>query len=181
MEPMRHEMRRQAQRTDRLTSNIRLGIIDTVDPARHAAKVRLQPEDVVTGYLPVAALSVGPGWGLHALPKVGAQVVVGFQEGANEAGIVMGALFSETQAPPGAPVGSVWLYSESGARVQLNPDGSVDVLAAVLRIGAVGATFRKLVIDTFQALFNTHTHPSNGAAPTQKITDAHLTTNLTAS
>lgn len=78
------------------------------------------------------------------------------------------------------PDGTVEVQAKAGTRAKLNADGSVDINAPVLCVGAVGAVFRKLVNDTFLLLFNTHTH-ANGPPPNQQMTPAHLTENLTAS
>ncbi|WP_424139357.1 phage baseplate assembly protein V [Roseomonas chloroacetimidivorans] len=174
-------MRREATRAGRQFMPTRHGTVDGVDPDAHAVRVLLQPDGVLTGWLPVETISIGPTWKLHWLPEVGAQVKVEFQEGGKEAGVVTGALYDQAHpAPEGVPTGGVWLVHEN-ARLKLNPDGSIDVLSAAVRIGAMGASFRRLVIDTFQALFDTHSHPGNGQPPTQKMQASHFTTNLTGS
>lgn len=40
-----------------------------------------------------------------------------------------------------------------------------------LSLGNVGSTLRRLIDERFVALFNSHTHPTNGAPPTQQITN----------
>jgi phage baseplate assembly protein V len=178
-----NQIRGEAERVMGHVSQTRFGVVDGVDPAAHAVRVKMQPEGALTGWLPVMALSVGAGWGLHALPAIGAQVVVGFQEGSAEAGVVLGALYSRKQPPPATPAGAIWLTSENGARLQLNADGTVDFHAVQLRLdadtlasivsaavasvtapeillGAAGQTVRGLLTDVARGVFNTHTHPA---------------------
>lgn len=179
-EGVRNVMRGEAERSARQVAKTRMGLVDGVNE-KHLVRVRLQPEDVLTGWLPVEALSVGPGWRSHWLPPVGAQVKVEFQEGSNESGIVTGCIYDEAHpAPEGVPVGAAWLVHEN-ARIKLNADGSLDLLSSAIRIGGLEATMRKLLKEEAAAIYNSHTHPSNGAPPTQKILAAHMTTNLTAS
>ena len=204
MQDFLNSVRGEAERMVRQVAVPRFGVVDGVDPATHTARVRLQPENTLSGWLPVMALSVGNGWGLHALPAVGAQVVVGFQEGGNEAGFVMGGFYSQTQRPPGTPANALWLTNEAGARVKLNPDGSLElgsdvlakltsavlaqvtstalaqVLAPSVQLGAAGASFQALVTQAAIAVYNTHTH-GGGPVPTQQMGAGHLTTNVGAS
>lgn len=182
-EGIRNQMRAEALRAMGTASGPpRIGIVDGADPTTHTVRVRFQPENTPSNWIPVAALSVGAGWGLHALPAVGAQVVVDFIEGGGEAGVVRGGLYSQQQPPPATPVGAIWLTNEAGTKLKLNADGSADLLTIgpELRLGTEGGTFRKLVTDVFMALFNAHSHPGNGAPPTQQMTNAHLTDNTKA-
>ncbi len=198
---MLNAIRGEAERVLRQRADPRFGVIDGVDPANHTARVRFQPEDTLSGWLPVMALSVGNGWGLHALPAVGAQVVVGFQEGGAEAGFIMGGFYSQQQRPPGTPAGSIWLTSEAGARVKINQDGTLEmssevlahltsavlakvsseamaqVLAPTVQLGASGGPFLALLTQAAASVFNTHTH-AGGPAPTQQMGAGVLTTNV---
>lgn len=104
---------------------VRLGEVTSVDPNRHAAKVMLQPEGVLTGWLPVPSQWIGNGWGLAAPPSVGDQVVVAFQEADNDHGVVLGRAYSDAQQPPAAPAGEWWLVHQSGSTIRLLNSGSV--------------------------------------------------------
>jgi phage baseplate assembly protein V len=57
--------------------------------------------------------------------------------------------------------------------------GTINLVASAI-LGGAGSTFRKLVTDAFVTFFNTHTHPSNGAAPSQTMTAAQLTSTFEA-
>ena len=108
----------------------RLGLVSSVDPTTYTARVLLQPEGVLTGWLPVLAPWVGAGWGLSCPPGIGDQVLVLPQEGEAEHGIIVGRLWSEAAATPGTPVGALWLVHGSGSFLKLNNDGSVEGQAA---------------------------------------------------
>lgn len=78
----------------------RIGVICSVNTDTYQARVMLQPENVQSGWLPVAAAMVGGGWGIVSPPSVGEQVVIEPQEGDAEHGIITGRIFSTKQAPP---------------------------------------------------------------------------------
>lgn len=174
MQDALNAMRGEAERVLRGRASTRIGVVDAVDPARHAVRVRVQPNDLLTGWLPVATLAAGQGWGLHILPGVGQQVVVDFQEGGGEAGIVRGVLFSDRALPPGTAAGAWHLRHPQGGFIRLNPDGTVDV-------GNAAGTLRQLMTEAAMQVFNTHTHPGPGTVPAQQMTAAaHLTQHLKA-
>lgn len=105
----------------------RFGIISSVDPARATARVLLQPEGVLSGWLPILSPWVGAGWGMSCPPNPGDQVLVLAQEGASEHGVIVGRAFSDQQQPPAAPSGELWLVHSSGSFIKLTSDGTVRV------------------------------------------------------
>jgi len=178
MEGVLHGMRREAERTSNRIARTKIGTISSYDPASHAVKVMAQPENYETGWMPLASPWVGNGWGMFAAPAVGDQVVIHFQEGGYEAGVAAERLYSDADRPLNVPSGEFWLVHEKGAKIRLRNDGSVEIYGADIKVGPENATLLTLVTQTFQALFNSHTHPGNGAPPTQHMTAAHLTTAL---
>lgn len=109
----------------------KLGIVTSADPNAYAVKVRLQPEDVLSGWLPVTAEWTGSGWGDFCLPLPGDQVRVSFQEGDSGAGIVVGKVYSDEQRPPtGALAGERWLMHQSGSLIRLRNNGNVEIVGA---------------------------------------------------
>ncbi len=125
MERFVNAMKSHAAALDRATGQARFGVVTSVDPARSAARVALQPEGVVTGWLPVLSAWVGAGWGMACPPAPGDQVLVLAQEGDAEHGIIAGCLWSATQPPPAAPSGELWLVHKSGSFLKLTNDGLV--------------------------------------------------------
>ena len=55
MTHMMNAMRRVAAQQDAGIGQNRFGIVQSVDPVRHLAKVMLQPDAVLTGWLPIVS------------------------------------------------------------------------------------------------------------------------------
>ena len=81
----------------------RFGTITSVDPNTGTARLTLQPEGVLSGWLPVLSPWVGPGWGMICPPAPGDQVLVLAQEGAAEHGVIVGRIFSVNSVLQPAP------------------------------------------------------------------------------
>ncbi|MCK1783435.1 hypothetical protein L9Z73_03380 [Pseudomonas sp. TNT11] len=65
------------------------------------------------------------------------------------------------------------------APVNVTSTASANVTAPVINLAAAGQTLLKFVTETFQALFNSHTHASAGSgAPNQPMTNSHMTTTV---
>ncbi len=118
-------MRREAERVASQWARTRIGIVDAYDPSHYAVKVRLQPEDALTGWIPVTSPWVGNGWGFFAPPTPGDVVDVHFQEGGKEAGFACLRFFSTVTKPLAVPSGEFWLVHQSGAFVKLTNDGKL--------------------------------------------------------
>lgn len=103
----------------------RFGTITSVDPAAGTARVQLQPEGVLSGWLPLLSPWVGAGWGLSCPPSPGDQVLVLPQEGDAEHGVVVGRAWSKQAPMPSTPVGELWLTHRSGSYVRLLNDGTI--------------------------------------------------------
>lgn len=127
---MLNASRREAERAMHGRATVRLGTVSNYDPATYSAKVRVQPEDVETGWLPIATPWVGNGWGMFAAPKVGDVVEVRFQEGGRQAGMIGLRHFGDTLRPLAVPSGEFWLQHASGSFLKFKNDGSVEVHAA---------------------------------------------------
>lgn len=113
----------------------RFGIVTSFDPNSYAVRVTLQPEDVLSGWLPVLSTWIGAGWGLAAPPSPGDQVLVLSQEGHAEHGVIVGGAYSEQALPPSiggaaVPSGEAVLFHASGAYLRLGNDGSFVLNAA---------------------------------------------------
>jgi len=171
----------QAAGLDGLTGAARFGLVSSFDPSAYAARVLIQPENVLSGWLPVLSHWVGAGWGLSAPLQPGAQVLIVFQEGDAEQGVVMGAVWSAIDHAPGAPAGELWLSHQSGSYIKLLNDGTINLQASVVNVagnlvvtgdisdqnGANGS------LRTLRQAYDTHTHsvPEGGitAVPSEII------------
>lgn len=125
MDSFLNVMKAQASALDQSAGQPRLGIVSSVDPSGYTARVVLQPEGIVSGWLPVLSSWIGAGWGLACPPSPGDQVLVLPQEGDAEHGIIAGRLWSAALSPPSAPCGEFWLVHKSGSFIKLVNDGSV--------------------------------------------------------
>jgi len=170
----------------------RMAIVDGYDPARHCAKVRVMPENALSGWLPILAVWSGNGWGLFAPVTPGEQVMVYFQEGSKEAGFIAGRLFSTSDAPLPVPSGEFWLVHQSGSFLKLHNDGSVQLNTAGNLNATVGGKLvasasefdltgnlvvsgnitasgaisdAKSSMQAMRGTYDGHTHTANGAAP----------------
>lgn len=125
MDRFLNAIKAQSAAQDRTVAQPRFGLVTSVDPTRPAVRVSLQPEGVITGWLPVLSPWVGAGWGMSCPPSPGDQVLVIAQEGDAEHGIVVGRAWSEAARTPQAPPGEMWLVHQSGAFIKLANDGTI--------------------------------------------------------
>ena len=159
----------QAGALDQGQAQPRFGIVTSVNPATATARVTLQPEAVLTGWLPLLSPWAGPGWGLSCPPSPGDQVMVLSQEGDAEHGVVVGRAFSSAATPPPAPSGEFWLVHASGSFVKLLNDGTIQLHGNVLVAGDlhvagdVSDSHGKL--SNLRAHYNSHTHPGSNTRP----------------
>lgn len=120
---------------------LRAGQVSSYDPDGYAVKVRLQPEDVETGWLPIKSLMVGQGWGIYAGPSSGDQALVAFLQGDINAGVCLGFLGSDDDPPPRVQAGEAHLRAKGdNAQVILKPDGSIASKGTWTHTGDLTAT-----------------------------------------
>jgi phage baseplate assembly protein gpV len=123
----------------------RYGTVQSVSPADCTVRVLLQPEAVLSGWLPVLMPALGSGWGLVALPSVQQQVLVLAEYGSADSGVVIGTAFSQRNPPPQvasapggaashAQPGEALLVGSSGATIRLCADGSVFIAASTVNV-----------------------------------------------
>lgn len=148
---------------DRSLGQPRFGLVSSVDPARYAARVELQPEGVETGWLPVISIWTGSGWGIACLPSPGDQVLVVPQEGDAEHGVIVGGCFSDSHRPPSAPAGEIWIVHASGTSLKLQNDGTVRIEGDLHVDGEVYDRYGSL--DRLRRHYDAHVHASIGALP----------------
>lgn len=115
----------------------RRAVVDSYNPNSFTARVRFQPDDVLSGWMPIASPWVGNGWGMFCAPSQGDQVEVSFQEGGHEAGSVIGRFFGAKNSPrvpalgnAAPPAGEFWLVHQTGSRLRLLNNGDVELFTA---------------------------------------------------
>lgn len=117
-----------AQMAGRTLAPPRLGLVSSFDGrvGKYAVKVRLMPEDIETGWLPIMPALAGAGWGVYVGPAVGDQAVIIHQEGDINSGMCLGFLASDEDPPPEVVSGEIHLIAKDGdAKVILKADGSI--------------------------------------------------------
>ena len=163
MDRFLNALKAQAASLDRTLGQPRFGLVASVDPSRHAARVTLQPEGVLTGWLPVLSAWTGAGWGVVCLPSPGDQVLVLPQEGDAEHGVIVGGAFSDQARPPAAAVGELWLVHRSGTALWLANDGTVRVHGDLWVDGDIHD--RHGTLDRLRTTYDTHSHGGPGQPP----------------
>jgi hypothetical protein len=156
-------LKAQAGALDLQRGQPRLALVTSVDPSSSTARVSLQPEGVLTGWLPIATAWSGAGWGLICPPTPGDQVLVIPQEGDAEHGILVARLYSATQPPPAAPSGELWLVHQSGSSLKLTSDGTIRVQGDLHVAGDVYDAHGPM--SGLRAHYDEHVHPSAGSRP----------------
>ncbi len=163
-------LRGHATQLDQSWAHPRIAVVTSVDAATFTARVTVQPEGVLSGWLPISSTWVGNGWGLACPPLPGDQVVVIWQEGDAEQGVIIGRLWSSTTPPPNAPPGELWLVHKAGCFLKLHNDGSIESRApAWTHTGDLHVTGD--VFDGHGSMaqlrghYNEHVHPPSTTPP----------------
>ena len=121
-------VRREAERVvDRRAAGIRIGTVQSYDPKTHAVKLSLQPEGTLTGWLPLSAIGVGNGFGVYVGATTNHAYAAYFHEGDLEAGVIIGRLPTDQEAPIQVQSGEIVIQSPTGSLCKLLQDGSVTV------------------------------------------------------
>lgn len=91
-----------AAQTNRMAHAV-FGIVSAVDPTNHAIKVRVQPENIETGWMPDVSGVQSGDLRIACPSSIGTHVVLIPIEGDAEQFITVGALFDAVVAPPHVP------------------------------------------------------------------------------
>ena len=168
----------QASALDAGQAQPRFGTVTSVDPTACTARVQLQPENVLSGWLPVVSAWTGAKWGVFCPPSTGDQVLVLAQEGTAENGIIIGTLYSAAKSPPPGLVGEFWVVHASGTTLKLTNDGTIHLQGPVNIQGTVVVSGDLLVggnvsdgigdLARLRSHYDAHTHvDSRGGATSQ--------------
>jgi phage baseplate assembly protein gpV len=119
---------------DGLAGVARFGLVSSFDPNNYAARVLIQPENILSGWLPVLTAWAGNGWGFATPLTPGDQVLVISQEAQSEHGVIIGSVWSAVDKPVPAPSGELWLQHQTGSFVKLHNDGTIAMQASQVTI-----------------------------------------------
>ena len=129
MDTLRNHMRIEAEKVAGRIATTRIATVTSYDPAHYAIRATIQPEGVLTGWIPLKSPWVGNGWGLYAPPSIGDAVELTFQEGVREAGMAGERFYSALVKPLPVPSGEFWVVHQSGSLIKFHNDGSVIISA----------------------------------------------------
>lgn len=145
-----------ASTLDQSTGQVKFGTVTSVDVANGTARVSIQPEGVLSGWLPILAQWIGNGWGMVCPPAPGDQVVLVPQEGDVEQSVIIGRVFSVKQVPPAAPSGEFWLVHQTGSFLKLCNDGTIRINGDLHVAGDIYDRYGS--ISRLRGHYNSHTH-----------------------
>ncbi|HEY0123857.1 MAG TPA: phage baseplate assembly protein V [Rhizobium sp.] len=151
---------------DQSVGQAKFGTVTSVNNKNATARVLIQPESVLSGWLPVLSQWVGSGWGMVCSLSPGDQVLLIPQEGDVEQGVIIGRSFSKKQMPPVVPGGEFWLTHKSGGFLKLCNDGTIQVHGDLHVQGDVYD--RHGPLSGLRTHYNSHTHSGsfNGTTST---------------
>jgi uncharacterized protein involved in type VI secretion and phage assembly len=142
----------------------RMGTVTSTNAQTATAKVLLQPEGVLTGWLPVLTQWAGPGWGMTCPPSPGDQVLIIPQEGDPQHGLIVGRLYSNSVRPPEAEPGEITFRHQSGCSLRLLNSGILFVEGDLHVAGDVYDSHGPL--SKLRNDYNVHTHYTNSGQDT---------------
>ena len=165
MDSLLNALKAHSANQDQATGAQRFGIVTSVDASTATARVTLQPEGVLCGWLPLLSPWVGNGWGLVCPPSPGDQVLVLPQEGDAEHGLIIASTWSAQTNAPAAPSGEFWLVHKSGSFLKLQNDGTVQVKGDLHVQGDVYDQHGSM--STLRNHYNMHVHPPQSSTTSQ--------------
>ena len=141
---------------DQSAGQIKFGTVTSVNSTNSTARLLIQPDGVLSGWLPILSPWVGNGWGMVCLPTPGDQVLFVPQEGDIEQGVIIGRSFSTKQVPPAAPAGEFWLVHQTGSCIKVCNDGVIRITGDLHVQGDVYD--RQGSMSELRSHYNSHTH-----------------------
>ena len=164
-------MQRDAASMDQFQGVARRGIVTNFDPIKFRAMVTYQPSGAPSGWLSITSQWVGAGWGILAPLQLNDQVLVLAEDGDSGNGVIVARYYSEIDTPPqGVGAGELWLIHQTGSKINLKADGSINITStvavnlvapAVNLCAALTDTLRGFCTSLFASWVAGHVH-SNG-------------------
>ena len=101
------------------------GVVTSYDPEKHAAKVKIKPSDIESGWLPIQAHHVGNGWGVVVGLTEGDQVKITHNGGDLEIGEITARVHDDESKPPAVKSGEILIKHEKAGSLFLDKDKNV--------------------------------------------------------
>jgi phage baseplate assembly protein V len=100
-------------------------IVDSYNPSQHTVRVRIQPDNILTGWMQIATAQIG----LQIAPSVNDPGWVEFHEGEGDAGQFVGSAHNDLNPPPKEiQAGEAYYQNKSGSSLYFKKDGSVTAI-----------------------------------------------------
>lgn len=124
-------MRRHGQTPGSSVSLPRFATVENYDPELHSIRVLIQPEGVLSAWMPLGTIGAGSGWGVMAAPRIGDQAIVVFPCGDFSSGVVVSLVFDLEHIPPKPALqsGEILIQHASGSLLRFNNDGTVNLVS----------------------------------------------------
>lgn len=124
------------------------GLVSAVDPNNHAVKVRIQPDDIETGWLPDMVFTQVGDLRISAPSAPGTHVLLMPVEGDGETYVIIGALYDVVAVPPVSPAtgqvaqpGECLIRSGCGVPDDGHETGHTSDPAGWIHLGRTGVFF----------------------------------------
>lgn len=139
---LRNAVAQASQMGAALYAPMKLGLVSSYDPVNYLVKVRLMPQDVETGWLPIEGIMAGAAFGVYAGPSVDDEAVVHFTEGDPLSGVCSGFLGNDVDKPPTVQSGEIFLIAkgETPASIKLDAAGNIASAGTWVHTGTFKAT-----------------------------------------
>ncbi len=112
-----------------LQAKTQFGLVSSYDPATYSIKALLQPENVETGWIPLAAAWAGNNLGAVFGPPLGTACRIDYVNGSPEAALAGARFFDINHVPPTVQSGQAAIVDAAGSYVRLNGDGTITLSA----------------------------------------------------
>jgi phage baseplate assembly protein gpV len=164
IEHLSNAIKNQINGMNRSNGEAKFATISSVNFQTGNVRVIVQPDGVLSGWLPVLSPWVGNGWGMACPPSTGDQVLLIAHEGDVEQGVVVGRAFSQQAPPPQAPEGEMWLVHKSGSFLKLCSDGTIQIAGDLKVNGNIYDSHGSMA--SLREHYDSHTHIDSRAVAT---------------
>ena len=103
MQALMDTFKRHAGAMDASGGVVRVGVVQSVDPVRMLVQVEIQPDGILSGWIPAASMKVGPNAWIIAPPEAGTQAILVPDCGDSAHMIAVCGMFSAQAMPPEVP------------------------------------------------------------------------------
>jgi uncharacterized protein involved in type VI secretion and phage assembly len=179
----RNVVRQESQMATSHLAFSRAGIVKNYDPDRHSVRVLIQPEGILTGYIPVKEPWVGNGWGMYAPPSIGDVVDVHFLQGSKDSSGIEGRYYSARTKPLSVPSGEFWLVHKNGQYFKFKNDGTIQTNGTWNHTGDLhvtgNITATQDITDhtgttnesmrAMRTIYDAHVHPPGSVPPSPQM------------